>query len=270
MPDSLRALHVSPHPDDEVIGCGGTLTRLIDAGWNVTNLVVTPGSAAAQEDRRLDEARAAASLGGYDLDLSAWRQIRSAGAGFEAALMRSLQSAYRHWLPTIVISPSPHDGHPRHEAVGRAVASLVKAFPGLRWWMYGIWDDLPLPTMYVEVDAERLKRVISLVKCYKGELLRQRYQDLVRGRLLANGVLGQEKIFGFGSGRNSDSRLAELLTEVAFEDGDWRVGEPRIFSAANPLPSVGRRSLSFWIERRSDRASSVWRNDQMLDWWANP
>ena len=34
-------LVIAPHPDDEVLGCGGTIARLTDQGFPVTVLVVS-------------------------------------------------------------------------------------------------------------------------------------------------------------------------------------------------------------------------------------
>ena len=36
-----RVLFVAPHPDDEVLGCGGTMKKLSEAGCEVHLCVVT-------------------------------------------------------------------------------------------------------------------------------------------------------------------------------------------------------------------------------------
>ena len=38
-----RVLAIAPHPDDEILGCGGTLARLVDEGCEVTIAVATTG-----------------------------------------------------------------------------------------------------------------------------------------------------------------------------------------------------------------------------------
>ncbi len=38
-----RVLAIAPHPDDEILGCGGTLARLVDEGGAVTIAVATTG-----------------------------------------------------------------------------------------------------------------------------------------------------------------------------------------------------------------------------------
>ncbi|MCH2105723.1 MAG: PIG-L family deacetylase, partial [Planctomycetes bacterium] len=39
-----RVLVIAPHADDEVLGCGGTLTRHIERGDEVEVLVLTDGA----------------------------------------------------------------------------------------------------------------------------------------------------------------------------------------------------------------------------------
>ena len=47
----LTVLHLSPHPDDEVLGAGATLLGLRDAGHRVINLACSLGRPEQQERR---------------------------------------------------------------------------------------------------------------------------------------------------------------------------------------------------------------------------
>jgi LmbE family N-acetylglucosaminyl deacetylase len=38
-----RALIIAPHPDDEILGVGGTIARMVKENWEVTVLIVTTG-----------------------------------------------------------------------------------------------------------------------------------------------------------------------------------------------------------------------------------
>ena len=50
-PDLNRILVVSAHPDDEVLGCGGTIAHHADAGDYVQVLIVAEGSTSRQPKR---------------------------------------------------------------------------------------------------------------------------------------------------------------------------------------------------------------------------
>src|SRR5580692_10461213 len=57
-------VHVSPHPDDEAVGCPAALLHLRDRGWQVINVVSSLGFG-PQWPRRRAEAEAAAALEGF-------------------------------------------------------------------------------------------------------------------------------------------------------------------------------------------------------------
>ena len=54
MADSV--LIVAAHPDDEVLGCGGTIARHADAGDQVQVLIVAEGATSPQQQRDRNQA----------------------------------------------------------------------------------------------------------------------------------------------------------------------------------------------------------------------
>ena len=46
-----RVLVVAAHPDDEVLGCGGTIARHADVGDQVQVLIVAEGATSRQQQR---------------------------------------------------------------------------------------------------------------------------------------------------------------------------------------------------------------------------
>ena len=57
MIDTNRVLVVAAHPDDEVLGCGGTIARHADAGDHVQLLIVSEGATSRQQQRDRLQAR---------------------------------------------------------------------------------------------------------------------------------------------------------------------------------------------------------------------
>ncbi|MCA1721336.1 MAG: hypothetical protein LC779_09660 [Actinobacteria bacterium] len=152
-----------------------------------------------------------------------------------------------------MVSPSPHDGHPRHEAVGRAVAQTLRGWPQAVWWCYSVWGDLPLPTLYVGVTQDRLDAALHVLEAYAGELARNDYRKLVAGRAAANAVLGTERVFGFGAARADSRPYAELLTETAWDGTRFRAGTSRIHDPRHPLEKPSGADMTAWLTRPSDR-----------------
>jgi LmbE family N-acetylglucosaminyl deacetylase len=235
MTDSGVVLHISPHPDDEAIAAGMTLTALAVRGWHVVNLLLSAGRP-GDESRRLAEAEEAARRGGYQLEVD---------DDIVAALARH--------RPALVVSTQPHDGHPAHEAVGREVRAAMEQLPVAPvWWMWGLWADLAVPTIYAPYATSDLERSLHVLEAYAGELERNDYRRLVRGRAASNTVLGSERVFGFGSPAASDQPFAELLTEAVRRDGHWYAGTRRVLDLAEPFAdgSVSIELLDGWISDR--------------------
>ena len=47
----MSVLVIAAHPDDEVLGCGGTIARYADSGDDVQILIVSEGSTSRQQKR---------------------------------------------------------------------------------------------------------------------------------------------------------------------------------------------------------------------------
>jgi LmbE family N-acetylglucosaminyl deacetylase len=252
----VTVLHLSPHPDDEAIGAPATLLALRDAGHRVVNVACSLGRP-AQARRRREEVADASARAGFELEILDPPLGISRGDDLAAARSRlcAWVSAYvaEHGVD-VVVSPSPHDGHHGHETVGRAVRDgIERSGRAPRWWAWGLWADLPVPTLVTQFDQQRMDLVLDVLAAYAGELERNDYAALVRCRATADRVLGAERAFGFGSG-GLDGPYVELLTELGFHDGRWLAYEPRFLDAATPLLGApGERTLTWWLDEPSFR-----------------
>jgi LmbE family N-acetylglucosaminyl deacetylase len=262
---AISVLHLAPHPDDELIGAPATLIGLRHAGHRVFNLACSLGRP-AHRARREAELGAAMELAHFEWEAVSPPLAISAGDDLALA-QRRLAPLVRELIVRegfdLVVSPSPHDGHHGHEVVGRAaaeaIASLGTGAPP--WWLWGLWADLALPTLFVPFDEDAMADVLRALAPHTGELARADYAAVVRGRALANRVLGIERAFGFGEPRvggpyahlRADGRpYAELLAEVLREGDAWQLAAPRTPEPTDPL--AGARAelpVGWWIDEPS-------------------
>jgi LmbE family N-acetylglucosaminyl deacetylase len=222
-------LHVAPHPDDEAVGAPGALLHLLDRGWTVVSVIASLGFE-GQWDRRRAEALEASARAGFapvffdpplTLDLHSDLELATHRVATE------LPPLVKEHEAQIVVSPSPHDVHHGHETVGRGVQRAMAELPStLRWWMWGVWGDLPAPNVLYPFGQPVLDRAVHILEAYAGELDRNDYRRLLSGRAGANAVLGSERVFGFGSAAASELPYAEVLTEVKLMDGRFMACEP--------------------------------------------
>jgi LmbE family N-acetylglucosaminyl deacetylase/SAM-dependent methyltransferase len=155
-----NVLVLAPHPDDEILGCGGTLARLIARGARVTVVHATDGSEAASLLRspegvrrsvRLDEAQAVGRAMGFS-SLVLWKEDN---AGFRARdeLVGRLCRTIAELDPALVFVPFLTDIHPDHRVLagllGRALRALGRPSRA-EILSYQVWCLVP-PNRYCEV-----------------------------------------------------------------------------------------------------------------------
>ncbi len=155
-----RVVVVAPHPDDEVLACGGLLAMRADAAGEVLIVAVTDGEAShgaapgAAANAMAERRRAERLTGLQRLGLEGASLVR---CGFpdgrvdrcEHALTQQLAGLLR--ASDVVIVSWRLDGHPDHEAAGRAAASACATL-GCRlvevpiWmWHWAAPDDEQVP-----------------------------------------------------------------------------------------------------------------------------
>jgi len=134
-------LVVAPHPDDEIIGCGGAIALHSRRGDAVYVALVSGGEAGGDAEVRLSESRKAVSrLGSPEvICLAAVDGAVADDPGVAARIRRVAERVQ----PVVVYAPSPFEMHPDHVATMDAVGV---AFAGR--------DDLTL--LLYEVNAEHM------------------------------------------------------------------------------------------------------------------
>ena len=129
---------------------------------------------------------------------------------------------------------------------------------GLRWWMWGVWGDLPAPNVFYAFGEKR----ISLACCTSSRRTRVSSSATTSAGSspaapAANAVLGSEQVLGFGSAAaGAPLPYAEVLTEVKY------VGDRFLASEPHPLDEGSSEAdftvdLSPWVESRG-----------VQSWWA--
>ena len=142
-----RLVVVSPHPDDETLGCGGVIAEARRRGVPVQVLSVTDGEACYADDpewppgrtrsvRRAELRTALATLGVEDDALVTLDIGDGDVAGREDALAATLEPLLAP--RDVVLTTWRFDGHPDHEATARATARAAKAV-GARVVEYPVW-----------------------------------------------------------------------------------------------------------------------------------
>jgi LmbE family N-acetylglucosaminyl deacetylase/glycosyltransferase involved in cell wall biosynthesis len=118
-----RLLVLAPHPDDEVIGCGGLVALHLREKRLVRIVVATDGGQGGTPETREQESRRALSrLGGS----AAIEFLRYADRSFGNEAAPRLRDELLSFHPDLILVPSPIEIHPDHLALARVFCELVQ------------------------------------------------------------------------------------------------------------------------------------------------
>lgn len=189
-----RALVVAAHPDDEILGCGGTMARMAAEGWEVHVLILAEGAtsrdSARDRDARVDELselarcanEAAQIVGAASVELDAFPDNRMDSVDLLDVVKR-VEEAIRRWQPERVFTHCAHDVNVDHRVVHDAVIAAARPKPGgciRELFFFEVlssteWrppTSLPpfAPTCYVDITGQ-LEAKQAALAAYAPELL---------------------------------------------------------------------------------------------------
>lgn len=178
LPDILKCkkiLCIEPHPDDNEVGAGATIAKVIKQGCDVTYLVVTDGSMGTTDpgeepqkvaEKRWEETINAAKI----LGVSQIKRFdyRDGTYPDEKELTQRIAGVIRELEPEIVMTADPflpYEVHPDHRRVGMAAAEacLFSTFPHFHsygednpakmWEVKGVaFYNTANPNTFIDVD----------------------------------------------------------------------------------------------------------------------
>ncbi|WP_194778182.1 PIG-L deacetylase family protein [Pararhodonellum marinum] len=190
---SKNILIAAPHPDDEILGCGGLITKLVDNGDNVYVAIMTNGNIGAPEifpiEGTLRGRREALNshklLGVRDtffFDFPAPRLDAEPSYKISIALTKLIDSLKIDWL----FVPHRGDIHKDHRIVYEA--SLVAARPvnahkvkkilayetlSETEWAAPFGDDMFIPNIFFEISESQLQKKIEAFDCFSPPRLKE-------------------------------------------------------------------------------------------------
>jgi len=169
-PPGKRITVVAPHPDDELMGPGGTLLRALSQGVSVCVIYLTDGehdpTSGAQ---RRAEATSIADALGYEpvfLSLGMANDMTAGNAHLELA--RAIEIS----RPDVLFYPFVLDDNIEHRVANRLLATAVSAKSGLAWrgdvWCYQVYSVVP-GNVLVPLGEFAVKKA-DAIRLYKSQL----------------------------------------------------------------------------------------------------
>ena len=187
--DVRSAVIVAAHPDDEILGLGGTIAQLAAAGARLRIVFATdgeashPGSTALPPiqlaaTRRAETEAALAALGAEDAQIIRLQLPDSAVGAHTEQLVRMLSELTTGF--DVCAAPWSSDAHPDHEAVGRAARAAARR-TDVTFWQYPVWmwhwaapGDRRVPwhsAARIDVPEWALERKRAAIACHASQVL---------------------------------------------------------------------------------------------------
>ncbi len=128
-----NVLVVAPHPDDELLGCGGTVLKYIDKGFNVAWLICTEPQAGGQwsDDfisKRKKDIKEVSKL----INFSEVFELKLPTAMLDSIEMSDVVARFSNvfnlYKPNVILTPHRGDVHTDHRVIFDAVNASSKWF----------------------------------------------------------------------------------------------------------------------------------------------
>lgn len=196
-----KVLVLSPHADDEAIGCGGTVLKHVQAGAEVTVLHLTDGRNGCKrlQDPSLPADERAALVAWVRQTRQEEAQAWAAGAGLRSVeflgladsevsasphAVAGLKAVLQRVQPDLIYVPAVTDLLEDHWRANLLLDAALTAAPGpwqdrLLLRSYEVWSPVPANRV-VDISAE-FPRKIALLQLYQSQLADVDYCRAVEG-----------------------------------------------------------------------------------------
>jgi LmbE family N-acetylglucosaminyl deacetylase len=166
LPDAREILVLAPHPDDEALGCAGTILQLNQKGASSTVVFLTDGeclngapSTDIAEKRRKEAETSAEMLGCREtlfLNSPDGEVVRHT-----EDLSEKISEVIKRKKPDMIFAPSPIDYHADHIAASRIALNLLNSFNSFRLAFYEVYSTIRFNCLVDITDvAEQKKQAI--------------------------------------------------------------------------------------------------------------
>lgn len=185
----MKILVVAAHPDDEILGIGGTIARHAEAGDSVEMLILATGST-SRDDHQGDEAlaelqdharRAAATLGALPPRFGGLPDNKMDSLAL-LDVIKVVEAVVAEVQPDVIYTHWPNDLNVDHGVACRAVLTAARPLPGAKtkaiyafetlssseWSLYGDAKAFA-PNRFVDISAT-LEKKLAALDCYRGEM----------------------------------------------------------------------------------------------------
>jgi LmbE family N-acetylglucosaminyl deacetylase len=199
-----KLLIFSPHPDDESIGCAGTIARAKSEDIKIYIIWITSGDKGSNEKKfnpnkvaKLREAEAKKVAKFLKVDgIKFLRYKDSSLAMLDSSVTQELQELIKEINPTTVLCSHDDPFNPDHIATKNIVTeSAMKS--GVKYNLfaeYEVWNSIPDANLFIDI-SRYIKIKKEAISFYKTQLKMIRYDEGAISLNRFNGVMRRGSLY---------------------------------------------------------------------------
>jgi LmbE family N-acetylglucosaminyl deacetylase len=195
VPPGSKMLVISPHPDDDAIGLGGTMIKMQEKGMmvRVVYLSLPLTDAPSREERRRETLQALEIMGMKDFYIPD-------GDFPESGILRDLLvKEMRDYSADVVFMPSPLENHDQHLQAFSSYLEALNIVGEVNTALYEVWGTV-VPNMVVDITNQAQKKA-KAIAAHASQIKKIDYVNMAKGlnqyRAISCGVSGQAEAFLF-------------------------------------------------------------------------
>ena len=183
-----RVLVLSPHPDDEAVGCGGTLCRHVANRDTVRTVFLTSGEAGGHgigraETARIREAEARAAADVLGIDAPEFWRLGDGKLSAGVDNQHRLAALLREYSPDMVYTTHGGEQHRDHRAAVRLLRLVLagaadRQRPTVR--LFEVWTPI-CRIDHVEDISIYMERKLRAVRAYASQCAVLQFDAAVQG-----------------------------------------------------------------------------------------
>lgn len=183
---SENIIIITPHPDDETLGCGGSILRHIQAGDNVIWLIVTTMNESYYSEKRVinreAEIQKVKKCYGFSKVIQLPFYATELSDDMKGQLISSIREIFEKHQPNVVYVPYRNDIHSDHKIVFDATIACTKWFRNPSVEKVLVYETLSETDFSIDPDSRGFKpnvfiniedfidKKIEIMKIYDSEL----------------------------------------------------------------------------------------------------
>jgi LmbE family N-acetylglucosaminyl deacetylase len=184
-PAGPKILVFSPHPDDDAIGCGGTLIKSNEFNNEIWSVVLTDGRKGGSskyseneivELRKNETIEASKILG---IKKVIFLNEHDTNLKIKNDVVDRVSQILKDFSPNSVFLPAPFDFHRDHRIAFQILAKIFSIGSyELNCYIYETWTPI-YPNVIIDI-SEQIERKIKAIKCHKSQLKHFKFDEKIK------------------------------------------------------------------------------------------